>query len=686
MAMVLAGWLTSGGWGARPMSGDDTMAHTIRAEFALHHLLAHGRVDGWDPSFILGYQAFLFIGGGFTWAVAFLHVGSLGMLSITGSVKVVSIGSVVLAPLAVAFLARSFGLSGRSAGVAAVLSLAVNSPFGGVGLQGLFEIGLLPHQFAALLFFLALGGTVRVLRGDRQRWIPMTAVVTAGLLLSHGISVIIFAAMLGVILITSSLSLPSVAGWRARQMALIRRTVIEELRRVGIVDDGQSEPDEEPDRRPPDRPDARALGNVLVAFAVAGALAACALLPFWGHRDLRGIFTSWTTPPLGTRFAQIWHGQILYQPGVARLVLLGMGYGLVRVVQHKPYALALVATPLAYVVGSHAAFHLWPSNVITPQLTNRGIGYAGVLAILPLAALLARGTRGLGRVGDVLALALAGAIVLVPVTPYRPFAKQASEPIPQLREAARQLRRLVPDGARFATQRDFPGEITRTKVSNPDRWLAWASGRYTLNNFNVESSQTPGPAYEGEHILDRQPDAIADALSRLGVTHLVTVSDEGASHVAGSARLSPVWRSSPIAIFAVMPPGDQPAPAALLSATSPLRASLLDAEPEHLTIDVQTDGPTSATAAVGWSPKWHARLDGRPIPLTKSSDGLLAVGLPAGGHRLKLDFRPDIWDRIGMLITLSSVVLGGAWLVRSWRRRTTRSDVGSRGPDTPLDT
>ena len=670
VAVALAAWLTSGGWGGRPMAGDDSMAHVIRARFAFRHLVSNFRVDGWDPSFILGYQAFLLIGAGFTWMVSLLHALSLGSLSITGAVKVVSLGSFVVAPLAVAFLARSFGLSGRSAGLAAILSLAVNSPFGGVGLQGMFNVGLLTHQFAGPLFFLALGGAVRILRGDRRRWIVFTALTTAALLVTHGISVIVFGAMFGVVLVTVWLPVPSIRRWREARAAVIRQAVREELHRLGFLAEAEpAQPAEAATIAAPDRPSRQTLHNLFAAFAVAGGLAAFALLPFWGHRNLRGIFTAWATPPLGDRLAEIWEGRILYQPRVAILVLAGLAYGVYRATEGKRLAIPLVATPLAYVVGSHVAFHLWPASVVTPQLTNRGIGYAGVLAILPLAALIARATRGLGLPGDGLALAVAAGIVLVPVTPYRAFAKQANEPIPQLREAAAQLRRVVPEDARFVTQRDFPEEISRTRVVNPDRWLAWASGRYTLNNFNVESSQTPGPAYEGEHILDRSPEAIADSLSRLGTTHLVTVSDPGAEHVGGSARFVPVWRSSPIAVFAVVPPAGHPDPGALLSAATPVGARLVEATPEHIVIDVSTDQAVAATVAVGWSPKWRARIDGRPALRGKSEQGMLGLALPSGQHRVELDFRSDFWDYAGMATTLGTIAWGLRWLVRSGRRR-----------------
>jgi len=242
--------------------------------------------------------------------------------------------------------------------------------------------------------------------------------------------------------------------------------------------------------------------------------------------------------------------------------------------------------------------------------------------------------------------------------------KQQPEPIPAMRQAARELARRVPDGARFVTQRDFPEEITRTNLVNPDRWLAWASGRNTLNSFHVTSSQTPTAAYESEHLLDRAPEVVADALAREGVTHLVTVSDPAAARFKASPRFTEVWRSSPLVIFSVSGRAGQPEPASLLATVATARARLLRFEPEHITISAQADAASTATVAVGWSPKWHAKLDGRSIELTKAQDGLLQLLLPSGNHRLTLDYRRDGWDYLGLLVTLATLVAGGRWLSR----------------------
>ncbi len=673
LAVVLGIWLTSGAWGRRPPNGEDTLAHLARADFAISHLISHGRVDGWHPKFILGYQEFLFIGPGFTWAVFAVRVLTLGLLSTAGAFKVVVIGSFVALPLAVAFCARSMGLSRRSASLAAILVLAVNNPFGGVGVQGLFNVGLVTHQFGSVLFFLALGGVLRVLEDPRRRWIVFTAATLGGLLMSHGISVIILGAVLAVVIPLAMVNVRPL-DQTERFRAAVQEKVSAELRARGLspedgppADGSQGPPDEPPRERQDRRQDLRqGIRRLMVAGTGAVGFAACTFLPFVAHRDLRGGYTGWETPPLGMRLSQVWRGDILFRPRVSLLVLAGFAYGLYRVREGRRLALAVAVAPLAYVALSHIALHQWP-NVATFQLPNRGIGYAGALAVLPLAALLARVTGPLRRAGDLVALAVAAGIVILPLGPLRDMARQTPEAIPQMHEAARELSRIVPDGARFVTERFFPTEIEMTKVVNPDRWLAWASGRDTLNNFNVESSVTGEAAYQSEYLRDRPPEVIADAVSRLGVTHLVALSDVATQQIGSSPRFRLAWASPPLSIFAVLPRVGQPDPGALITAPVPIQARLVGARPEHLSFDVTSVGTIRADVAVAWSPKWHARVDGRAVPVFKGTDGLIQVDLPAGDHRLTLDFRLDGYDYLGLAITLGTAGLGGRWL---WRRRS----------------
>jgi uncharacterized membrane protein YfhO len=83
-----------------------------------------------------------------------------------------------------------------------------------------------------------------------------------------------------------------------------------------------------------------------------------------------------------------------------------------------------------------------------------------------------------------------------------------------------------------------------------------------------------------------------------------------------------------------------------------LSAFLLDARPEHFGVEVHADQAAPVSVAIAWSPKWHARLDGRSSRLRRARDGLIEADVPAGDHHLHLDYRSDSWDRLGLGLTL----------------------------------
>jgi len=637
VGVVVAVWSTRGAWGALPPHGEDVMAYLVRADFALPHLVAHGRLDGWLPRFYLGYQEFLFNGPGVTWAMAGVRGVTFGALSNAGALKVVGVVSFAAVPAAMAFLARSLGLGRLAAGVAAVLSLLVSSEFG-PGLHGLYEVGLVSHQLGAPLFLLALGALLRVPRDPRQRWVLLGGVSLAALAITHLISVMILA-----------VAFPLLAFGLRR----------EHLNRAALTRFG--------------------LTGVLAA-----ALAAWWLVPAIAHRDLRGVVATWSTPPFGERIDAIVNGQLLFRPYTVWIIVAGWLYALVRVRRRRPFAIAIVAVPIVYLVIAHWAASRWPGNEIAMQLANRGLGYVGLLAILPLSAGIAAAARFLARrlstwpaagaAAVTAALAVAVVVVLSPLGPDRKVASELEPPVPQLQRAAAELRRVVPDGARFVTQRDYPGEVGRTGVLIPPTWLAWASGRDSLNGWNLESSSTPQLDLEPDQYLGRRaPDEEADVLSKLGVSHVVTVSDPLADAFAVSDRFELTWRESPIAIFAVRPAAGQPAPEALVSTGVPAAARLARAEPERLRMRVDASRATPATVAVAWSPKWHGRVDGRPVALGHTHDGLITVRLPAGRSTLDLAYEPDGWDHLGVTVSALTVALLAALGVREvWRRRRSK--------------
>jgi hypothetical protein len=428
-----------------------------------------------------------------------------------------------------------------------------------------------------------------------------------------------------------------------------------------------------------------ALTRFALTWLLSAALAAWWLVPALAHRDLRGLVATWETPPFGDRIDDIVNGRILFRPYTVWIVVAGWVYALIRVRRRRPFAVAIVAVPLVYLVIAHWAASRWPDNEIALQLANRGLGYAGMLAILPLSAGIAAGARlvsmrlspwpAAGPVAVTGALVLAVLIVFSPLGPDRRLASEFDPPVPQLQHAATELRRTVPAGARFVTQRDYPDEVSRTGVLVPPTWLAWASGRDSLNGWNLESSSTPELDLEPDQFLGhRAPDEEADVLSRLGVSHVVTTSDSLADTFAVSDRFELTWRESPIAIFGVRAGAGQPAPASLIATGAPATARLTRAEPERLRMRVDASSETSATVAVAWSPKWHGRLDGRPTAVGHTDDGLISVRLPAGRSTLDLAYEPDGWDHLGVALSALTVALFVALGVLAfWRRRQSAS-------------
>jgi hypothetical protein len=92
------------------------------------------------------------------------------------------------------------------------------------------------------------------------------------------------------------------------------------------------------------------------------------------------------------------------------------------------------------------------------------------------------------------------------------------------------------------------------------------------------------------------------------------------------------------------------------------------ADPDHPRFSFEARRPMTATVAIGWSPKWRARVDGRPVPLGPTGDYLMAVALPPGRHALALDFGTDRWDRVGRALSLGALVAGAGSLLGLRRR------------------
>jgi hypothetical protein len=361
---------------------------------------------------------------------------------------------------------------------------------------------------------------------------------------------------------------------------------------------------------------------------------------------------------------------------------------------HREHAVML-AVPAIYLVIAHVTLSYPGPGDISLQLANRGLAYAGVIALLPLAALVSIGVKRLSALsGDqgtsilLAAVVLVTAVVITVGHSKEHLAGQLSKPTRALQDAAVELRTLVPQGARFSMTRDYPAEIDRVGVIEPEHWLAWASGVDILNAFNPESSNAGAIAYTADSPDKGQKiDDWIRKLRRLGVSDVVVDKADIDNQMRGSALVDKVWSEGPITIYGVLSDSGGTPPILIDTGQTGAAVSFSQRGAERLEWTIKSGQQFTSTLALGWSPKWHGTIDGAPIRITKTDEGLMSVVVPSGVHTLALAYRPDTADHVGLFLTL-----GTLWFLFGlplWRRRRKRrdnkpdSDAGAvRGPET----
>jgi hypothetical protein len=93
--------------------------------------------------------------------------------------------------------------------------------------------------------------------------------------------------------------------------------------------------------------------------------------------------------------------------------------------------------------------------------------------------------------------------------------------------------------------------------------------------------------------------------------------------------------------------------------------------PEHITIDVEAEGPNPAFIAINqtWDSSWRVRVDDQEARLLRTDLDLSGLVVPSGVHRIVLEYRDD-WVLAGML--LSGLAAAGALVVLLLAQRRQR--------------
>jgi uncharacterized membrane protein YfhO len=79
--------------------------------------------------------------------------------------------------------------------------------------------------------------------------------------------------------------------------------------------------------------------------------------------------------------------------------------------------------------------------------------------------------------------------------------------------------------------------------------------------------------------------------------------------------------------------------------------------PVSAELSVEARGRSIIAINQTWDGGWRARLDDRPVPLLRADVALSALVVPAGAHRIALEYH-DRWIDAGALVsTLAALIL-----------------------------
>ena len=159
---------------------------------------------------------------------------------------------------------------------------------------------------------------------------------------------------------------------------------------------------------------------------------------------------------------------------------------------------------------------------------------------------------------------------------------------------------------------------------------------------------------------------MAQHLARLGVTHIVSTSDDAALRLRQSDGLTLVETHGSLRIWQTSAT-DRADPRALLSVDAgTLEASYERQSNEHHRFVANVSGRTTVGIAIAYSPRWQLTIDGRSVTPTAYGDGRIKFELDAGRHDIRLDYGTDWRTVVGALVSIPALALA---LTVLWRTR-----------------
>ncbi|HEV7731679.1 MAG TPA: hypothetical protein VGR62_05930 [Candidatus Binatia bacterium] len=598
----------------------DGGAHFVRLRAMAELFLPHGRTDGWCPWWFDGFVPFQFYPSLFFVVVAGLYHLLGGTVALLTLFKLAIIAAWALLPPAVWVLARTFRFSRYGALVAAGASLGLSAPQG-IGIQGLFGIGLIPQGVGLLLFCLGLAALhVGITVGGRH--VPRAALLAAAVVCTHIISGV-YLAIAGALYVVMALSRRR---WRRRRT----------LRRAFVI----------------------------AALTTGMCVATLAPLVIWP--ELRGPGTGWSDHHFLPDFlaGRLFSGPIVTWLAVAFVV----GLRVRRFETAFLVTLALLTAPFA---AGAVTTGIGPVDDVARQiLRHRALPYLALLTALFAGGacdVLRRWAARVPLAGYVVAGVLATLVVwetqagvrslawIIQVDAHHTTTEKANflKAFHWLRDHA-----ANPTVVGFDDRYDERfGEPGYTQLASR---IVLEAERSTLLGNQPEATL----AHNGEvlvHLHDWEPDRILAALRRYDVGYLIAWVDEVEQNLTRSPAFSVVYRAGGVRVFAVDGVGG-------FASGDGIRVEAADLQPERMVWLLRNDqpAPAQATLAVAWHPNWRAALGGLPVPLGETEDHLSTVTLGPGPVLLTLTWVRPWWNPV---LNLASAGVLLVTVLIWWRNR-----------------
>ncbi len=137
------------------------------------------------------------------------------------------------------------------------------------------------------------------------------------------------------------------------------------------------------------------------------------------------------------------------------------------------------------------------------------------------------------------------------------------------------------------------------------------------------------------------------------------------------ALIDPRFPVSRVVLYSDTASVSPPALGSEVPAPSPVAARVAAWEPGRIRIELQgvAETPQYLVVSENWYKDWHARIDGREVPVLRGQYALLSVVIPPGARELELAFRSSAYAK-GRLISLVSLLgIAGLFAVPLFRRR-----------------